>query len=144
MPLQDRPLQPQQAMHEDILIHGAHSIVFRDERMPTTTTCMDDPVNEGQQMCQSIVQQLLAIADSALWERFIHCFLLHSNSTSVRWQAHLLLLSIFSYGNTEGQNLLLDLMWGVWPHLPSYGRKAAQFVDLLGYFSLKCSMFKEK
>eukprot|EP00058_Branchiostoma_floridae_P006338 XP_002591826.1 hypothetical protein BRAFLDRAFT_125324 [Branchiostoma floridae] len=104
----------------------------------------DDSVNEGQQMCQSIVQQLLAMADSSLWERFIHCFLLHSNSSAVRWQAHLLLLSIFSYGSAEGQNLLLDLMWGVWPHLPSYGRKAAQFVDLLGYFSLKCTAFKEK
>ena len=50
----------------------------------------------------------------------------------------------YSYGSAEGQNLLLDLMWGVWPHLPSYGRKAAQFVDLLGYFSLKCTAFKEK
>ncbi|KAI8488290.1 hypothetical protein Bbelb_338860 [Branchiostoma belcheri] len=28
--------KPQQAMHEDILNHGAYSIVSRDERMPTT------------------------------------------------------------------------------------------------------------
>lgn len=28
-------------------------------------------------------------------------------------------------------------MWQLWPLLPAYGRKAAQFVDLLGYFSLQ-------
>lgn len=33
--------------------------------------------------------------------------------------------------------MLLDLLWRLWPLLPMYGRKAAQFVDLLGYFSLK-------
>jgi hypothetical protein len=35
------------------------------------------------------------------------------------------------------QESLLDLMWGIWPDLATYGRKAAQFVDLLGYFALK-------
>lgn len=37
------------------------------------------------------------------------------------------------------QELLLKLLWQLWPFLPSYGRKAAQFVDLLGYFSLRYS-----
>ena len=37
------------------------------------------------------------------------------------------------------QETVLDLMWSLWPQLPAYGRKAAQFVDLLGYFSIKCT-----
>ena len=32
---------------------------------------------------------------------------------------------------------LLELMWSVWPDLPLYGSKAVQFVDLLGYFTIK-------
>lgn len=32
---------------------------------------------------------------------------------------------------------MLDLLWRLWPLVPAYGRKAAQFVDLLGYFCLK-------
>lgn len=32
------------------------------------------------------------------------------------------------------------MMWAVWPELPMFGRKAAQFVDLLGYFTIKRSL----
>ena len=35
-------------------------------------------------------------------------------------------------------------MWSIWPELPAYGRKAAQFVDLLGYFSLKTAQTEKK
>lgn len=42
------------------------------------------------------------------------------------------------------QELLLDLTWAIWPELPAYGRKAAQFVDLLGYFSLKTPQTEKK
>lgn len=31
----------------------------------------------------------------------------------------------------------MELLWQLWPLVPNYGRKASQFVDLLGYFSLK-------
>lgn len=46
--------------------------------------------------------------------------------------------------NKSQQELLLDLMWSIWPELPAYGRKAAQFVDLLGYFSLKTQQTEKK
>ena len=35
-------------------------------------------------------------------------------------------------------------MWILWQELPLYGRKAAQFVDLLGYFVLKTPQTSEK
>lgn len=45
----------------------------------------------------------------------------------------------FYYRNLKPseQDALLELLWQLWPLLPAYGRKAAQFVDLLGYFSLR-------
>lgn len=45
----------------------------------------------------------------------------------------------YSYRLSQGklQDQLLQLMWALWSELPAYGRKAAQFVDLLGYFALK-------
>ena len=42
------------------------------------------------------------------------------------------------------QEALLELMWSLWPELPAYGRKASQFVDLLGYFALKTPQTSEK
>ena len=35
-------------------------------------------------------------------------------------------------------------MWGLWPEVPVFGRKASQFVDLLGYFLLKTPGLPEK
>ena len=35
-------------------------------------------------------------------------------------------------------------MWSLWPQLPSHGRKAAQFVDLLGFFSIKTLQDEKK
>ena len=42
------------------------------------------------------------------------------------------------------QDKLSDMMWSIWPELPGFGRKAAQFVDLLGYFTIKRSLSEEK
>lgn len=42
-----------------------------------------------------------------------------------------------SNSSQTDQANLVSLLWGIWPSLPQYGRKAAQFVDLLGYFTLK-------
>ena len=36
----------------------------------------------------------------------------------------------------EEQEAMLELLWALWKDLPQYGRKAAQFVDLIGYFLL--------
>lgn len=76
--------------------------------------------------------------------QFLCTFLLESNSTGVRWQAHSLVLALYRHSPPRDQDLLLTLMWSLWPHLPAYGRKAAQFVDLLGYFSLKTQHCEKK
>lgn len=47
-------------------------------------------------------------------------------------------LFICRYSNNSQQVKLSSMMWKIWPCLPDYGRRAAQFVDLLGYFTIKC------
>ena len=39
---------------------------------------------------------------------------------------------------------MLDSLWGLWHEVPIFGRKAAQFVDLLGYFLLKTPGLQDK
>uniref|UniRef100_A0A8C5WBA2 Ubiquitin protein ligase E3 component n-recognin 4 n=1 Tax=Leptobrachium leishanense TaxID=445787 RepID=A0A8C5WBA2_9ANUR len=99
---------------------------------------------QEEQLCTALVNQLNKFADKETLIQFLRCFLLESNASSVRWQAHCLALHIYRNSNKSQQELLLDLMWSIWPELPAYGRKAAQFVDLLGYFSLKTPQTEKK
>lgn len=98
----------------------------------------DDSVAEAlfeESNCLILVEQINKQVSKEMFARFIKTFMLETNTTSVRWQAHALILSI--YKNSKVNEPLLNLLWQLWPLLPAYGRKAAQFVDLLGYFSLK-------
>ncbi|TRY87094.1 hypothetical protein DNTS_009169 [Danionella cerebrum] len=104
----------------------------------------DGAGSQEDQLCTALVSQLNKFADKETLIQFLRCFLLESNSSSVRWQAHCLALHIYRNSNKSQQELLLDLMWAIWPELPAYGRKAAQFVDLLGYFSLKTPQTEKK
>lgn len=45
---------------------------------------------------------------------------------------------ICSNSDPSHQHEILNIMWGMWFQLPNYGRRASQFVDLLGYFTIKC------
>ncbi|XP_069467171.1 E3 ubiquitin-protein ligase UBR4 isoform X2 [Ambystoma mexicanum] len=100
--------------------------------------------SQEEQLCTALVNQLNKFADKETLIQFLRCFLLESNASSVRWQAHCLALHIYRNSNKVQQEVLLDLMWSIWPELPAYGRKAAQFVDLLGYFSLKTPQTEKK
>lgn len=97
-----------------------------------------------EQLCYELVQQLNRAVDQNLLMKFIRSFLLESNSTSCRWQAHSLILQIYRNSSLDQQQNLLELMWSLWRELPLYGRKAAQFVDLLGFFVLKTTQKSDK
>ncbi|XP_072386468.1 E3 ubiquitin-protein ligase UBR4 [Diabrotica undecimpunctata] len=84
-----------------------------------------------------LVEQITKHISKEVFARFIKTFMLETNITSVRWQAHALTLAIYKNCKPKDQEAILDLLWQLWPLLPAYGRKAAQFVDLLGYFSLR-------
>ena len=78
-----------------------------------------------------------ASVERQLVSRLIFRFLLDCNIAAVRWHAHALVHSICRHSTTEQQQQLVALMWSLWSGLQLYGRKAAQFVDLLGYFTIK-------
>ena len=76
----------------------------------TTALCDSESQKdmESKTLCsthQQLVQQLTRSVDIEAMRQFVRCFLLQSNSTSIRWQAHSLLYSIhrfvFSYAETE-------------------------------------------
>ncbi|KAF4529110.1 hypothetical protein B566_EDAN013679 [Ephemera danica] len=87
--------------------------------------------------CSVLVRYITENIPSDIVALFIKTFLLETNSTAVRWQAHDLVQSLHFNSNPTDQETLKDLLWTFWPQLGTYGRKAAQFVDLLGYFSIK-------
>lgn len=49
------------------------------------------------------------------------------------------LLILYRNSDAVRQREILDIMWSMWFQLPNYGRRANQFVDLIGYFTIKCS-----
>ena len=75
---------------------------------------------------------------------FVERFLLDCNSTSVRWQAHALVVAVLKNASIDFRTVVIDIFWKLWPQLPCYGRKAAQFVDLLGYFTMKSNVDDER
>ncbi|KAH9519931.1 E3 ubiquitin-protein ligase ubr4 [Bulinus truncatus] len=100
------------------------------------------PFDEG--MCRELVKQLTATLEKNLFIKFVRTYLLDSNSSSNRWMAHGLVLQIYRNSCEEEQQNVLDLLWGLWHEVPVFGRKAAQFVDLLGYFLLKTPGLPDK
>ncbi|XP_067662559.1 E3 ubiquitin-protein ligase UBR4-like [Haliotis asinina] len=95
-------------------------------------------------LCISLVKLLNRVLDKGLFIKFIRTFLLESNSSGNRWLAHSLVLQIYRNTTSEEQETILNIMWELWTELPIYGRKAAQFVDLLGYFVLKTPDIPDK
>ena len=45
-------------------------------------------------------------------------------------------MSLTRHGEAERRVQFVQLLWRLWPEIPSCGHKASQFVDLLGYFSV--------
>ncbi|CAH1787172.1 unnamed protein product, partial [Owenia fusiformis] len=104
----------------------------------------EDSQKHDEALCMTLVQQVHKNISHELLVRFIRAFLLESNFSSVRWQAHALVLNIYRNSTLSQQEGILDLLWTLGPELPDHGRKAAQFVDLLGYFALKTPQSSEK
>lgn len=60
-------------------------------------TAGDGVGSQEDQLCMALVSQLNKFADKETLIQFLRCFLLESNSSSVRWQAHCLALHIYRY-----------------------------------------------
>lgn len=111
------------------VISTAASEVITDQTLRDTLTSESLNVNLAQQLINSVSKDLLS--------RFIQTFLLEANLTSLRWQAHSLLYSLWSNFMPSQQLEMVWVLWSLWHILPKYGRKATQFVDLVGFVTLK-------
>ena len=68
----------------------------------TTALCDSDSQKDSENknpgsVYQQLVQQLTKNVDMEAMRQFVRCFLLQSNSTSIRWQGHSLLYSIHRF-----------------------------------------------
>ncbi|UYV64027.1 UBR4, partial [Cordylochernes scorpioides] len=125
-------------------IHQGSKQVTIEKPKPYDEDEEDDNPRFDPVKCLALTHQVNKFVEKKQLRQFILCFLLESNSTAVRWQAHSLIFHLYKNSPPPQHDLILDLMWKLWPQLPMYGRKAAQFVDLLGYFTLKMPPHSEK
>ena len=98
----------------------------------------------NKEVCTALVQMFLSFVDDKTLNQFIQLFLLQSNSSSLRWQAHKLLYTLYQYSQSGEQVQLIDQLWKLWPSVPTYGQKATQFVDLLGFMTISTPQVLEK
>ncbi|KAI5699920.1 hypothetical protein M8J75_011084 [Diaphorina citri] len=108
---------------------------------PSTSTPPAPPSKEGAESDVNLSVELVkqihkVIGIEVLWA-FIKTFLLESNNVSIRWQCHSLAIALYQNCDTIDQENMLDLLWSLWPSLHAYGRKAAQFTDILSYFTMQ-------
>lgn len=106
----------------------------REKSEDADATFPDSKFDAGQ--CPILVGQIFQQVAPHILTKFIKIFLLETNITSIRWQAHGLIYAFYEYSSAAQKERLLNSMWDLWPHLPAYGRRTAQFVDLLGYLTL--------
>ena len=67
-------------------------------------------------------------------------FFLFSDDESVRWAAHNLLKVVFAEANPERKEILIKKLWQLFVLSTSYGKRAIQYTDLLGYFTIKSDL----
>ncbi|OTF78343.1 hypothetical protein BLA29_005781, partial [Euroglyphus maynei] len=110
---------------------------FTDDK---TAENIKDAVKSSHDNHQSFICcYVFVVLDRQLLSHFIRFFLLESNSTQQRWATHSLLYMFYESLQPIQQEQFLSLFWQLWPSITSYGKRASQFVDLLGYFTLSIS-----
>ncbi|XP_015793075.1 E3 ubiquitin-protein ligase UBR4-like isoform X2 [Tetranychus urticae] len=122
------------------ILQGSTSV---SSSMPPEST--DIASREQANLAALLAQQFITQLDRTLLNQFIQCFLLESNSSSLRMQTHSLIFNMYkNIDEPAHHKILLEILWSLWDKVPCYGRKAGQFVDLLAYFTLKSNIPEEK
>ena len=98
----------------------------------------------NKELCRALVQLFLTFVDGLSLARFSELFLLQSNSSPLRWQAHRLLHTLYQYAGDAQRVSIVEMLWDMWPGMPNHGHKAAQLVDLLGYLTISTPQVLEK
>lgn len=110
-------------------------ITTTDQSVITDQTLRDTLTSES--LGANLAQQLITSISKDLLSKFTQSFLLETNLTSLRWQTHNLLYNLWLNFKPSQQLEMVWVLWSLWHNLPKYGRKASQFVDLVGFVTLK-------
>lgn len=93
-----------------------------------------------ENLCGTLVSVLFKTVSKDILYKFIRTYLLEAANANVRWTLHTLLYSVFKNAATSNQELLYEILIQLWPDaMTTYGVKASQYVDLLGYILVKIS-----
>ena len=73
--------------------------VWRSYRVVCLLCVVDESIvqKHDESMCVALVQSFCATVNRETLAQFMRTFLLESNQTAVRWQAHALVLHIYRY-----------------------------------------------
>lgn len=94
--------------------------------------------------CSAFVHQIFRFVSDSLLNKFVRIFLLETNISSIRWQAHSLIYALYENSNDRQKEKLIGILWNMWSLVPAFGRRTAQFVDILGYLTLSTKSIVEK
>ncbi|XP_058454823.1 protein purity of essence [Malaya genurostris] len=112
------------------------------DKSEESDTAAESRFDPGQ--CVALVSQIFNQVLMQTMTIFIRSFLLETNSTAIRWQAHSLVYAFYENSTESNKEQLLQCLWGLWPLLPAYGKRTAQFVDLLGFLTLNTKSLSDK
>jgi hypothetical protein len=91
-------------------------------------------------LCSILVNSLTKNVSRDTLVKFVRTYLLEAAQPSVRWTLHSLLYSVYKNSTAPNQDQIYDILLQMWPYaLASYGIKASQYVDLIGYIIIKSS-----
>ncbi|KAJ6631770.1 Protein purity of essence [Pseudolycoriella hygida] len=123
---------------------NAASVKMRQDRDKSEDADLFPDSKFDSNLCATLVANIFAQVAPTTLTKFIKIYLLETNTLSIRWQAHGLIYAFYENSNLSQKERLLNSMWELWPLLPAYGRRTAQFVDLLGYLTLTTKEISEK
>ncbi|XP_058117751.1 protein purity of essence [Anopheles ziemanni] len=123
---------------------SASSSGDRDKSEESDTAAAPSESKFDPAHCIALVVQIFNQIAPANLSKFIRSFLLETNSTSIRWQAHSLVYAFYENSADLHKETLLQCLWDLWPLLPAYGKRTAQFVDLLGFLTLNTRSLIDK
>jgi len=144
MPLPLPGVKQQQQPQQQAQPQPSTSSKLRGEREKSEDTDSAYYSKFDPAQCSTFVHQIFRYASDALIIRFVRIFLLENNVSQLRWQAHSFMTGLFEHANDRQREKLLSIFWNLWPLVPSYGRRTAQFVDLLGYLTLSTRTITER
>ncbi|XP_053669765.1 protein purity of essence [Anopheles nili] len=116
----------------------------RDKSEESDTMAAPSESKFDPAQCVALVAQIFSQINPISLSKFIRSFLLETNSTSIRWQAHSLVYALYDNSGDAQKETLLQCLWDLWPLLPAYGKRTAQFVDLLGFLTLNTRSLIDK